>query len=55
MGTADAGYGYGYSKSWRSELDPADVLHAMVTTRHDTVVTRYPLDFRHQDHRPSPP
>ena len=40
--TADAGYGY--SKSWRSELERADVFHVMATTRHDTVVTRWALD-----------
>ncbi|MFB7025727.1 IS701 family transposase, partial [Streptomyces sp. NPDC056295] len=40
--TADAGYGY--SKSWRSELERADVFHVMATTRHDTVVTRWAMD-----------
>ncbi|MGK5643590.1 transposase, partial [Streptomyces sp. URMC 126] len=34
--TADAAYGF--SKSWRSELERADVFHVMATTRHDTVV-----------------
>ncbi|MFE9139723.1 IS701 family transposase [Streptomyces sp. NPDC007355] len=45
--TADAGYGY--SKSWRSELERADVCHVMATTRHDTVVTRWALDHPVQD------
>lgn len=40
--TADAGYGY--SKSWRTELERADVFHVMATTRHDTVVTRWARD-----------
>ncbi len=40
--TADAGYGY--SKSWRTELERADVFHVMATTRHDTVVTRWAMD-----------
>nr|BFD96515.1 IS701 family transposase [Kitasatospora sp. Xyl93] len=40
--TADAGYGY--SKGWRTELEQADVLHVVATTRHDTVVTRRALD-----------
>ncbi len=40
--TADAGYGY--SKSWRHELEQADLFHVVATTRHDTVVTRQALD-----------
>ncbi|GGV50412.1 hypothetical protein GCM10010293_61390 [Streptomyces griseoflavus] len=40
--TADAAYGF--SKGWRSELERADVLHVMATTRHDTVVTRWAID-----------
>ncbi|WP_306315010.1 IS701 family transposase [Streptomyces hydrogenans] len=40
--TADAGYGY--SKSWRTELERADVFHVMATTRHDTVVSRWAMD-----------
>lgn len=40
--TADAGYGH--SKSWRSELERADVFHVVATTPHDTVVTRWALD-----------
>uniref|UniRef100_UPI003F4912A7 IS701 family transposase n=1 Tax=Streptomyces sp. CA-141956 TaxID=3240051 RepID=UPI003F4912A7 len=46
--TADAGYGY--SKSWRSELERADVFHVMATTRHGTVVTRWAMD--HPVHGP---
>ncbi len=45
--TADAGYGY--SKSWRTELEQADVFHVMATTRHDTVVTRWALDHPVRD------
>ncbi|MFF4614179.1 IS701 family transposase, partial [Streptomyces albidoflavus] len=40
--TADAGYGN--SKSWRYELEQADLFHVVATTRHDTVVTRQALD-----------
>ena len=40
--TADAAYGF--SKSWRTELERADVFHVMATTRHDTVVTRWAID-----------
>ncbi len=40
--TADAAYGF--SKGWRFELEQADVVHVMATTRHDTVVTRWALD-----------
>ncbi|MFE2500111.1 IS701 family transposase [Streptomyces scopuliridis] len=40
--TADAAYGF--SKSWRTELEQADVFHVMATTRHDTVVTRWAMD-----------
>jgi SRSO17 transposase len=45
--TADAGYGY--SKSWRTELEQADIFHVMATTRHDTVVTRWALDHPVRD------
>lgn len=45
--TADAGYGY--SKSWRYELEQADVFHVVATTRHDTVVTRQAMDHRLHD------
>lgn len=40
--TADAAYGF--SKSWRTDLERADVFHVMATTRHDTVVTRWASD-----------
>jgi SRSO17 transposase len=36
--TADAAYGF--SSSWRFELEQADGFHVMATTRHDTVVSR---------------
>ncbi|WP_406088876.1 IS701 family transposase [Kitasatospora purpeofusca] len=45
--TADAGYGY--SKSWRYELEQADVFHVVATTRHDTVVTWQAMDHRLHD------
>ncbi|MFH9608345.1 IS701 family transposase [Streptomyces sp. NPDC017448] len=44
FGWVSADAGYGYSKSWRSELEQADVFHVMATARHDTVVTRWALD-----------
>lgn len=40
--TADAGYGY--SKSWWTEHEQADIFHVMATTRQDTVVTRWAPD-----------
>ncbi|MFE3739249.1 IS701 family transposase [Streptomyces sp. NPDC059134] len=40
--TADADYGF--SRSWRLELEEADVFHIMATTRHETVVTRWAVD-----------
>ncbi|MFH7598021.1 IS701 family transposase [Streptomyces racemochromogenes] len=51
--TADAGYGF--SKSWRSELERADVFHVMATTRHDTVVTRWAMDHPVHDLFPGLP
>lgn len=51
--TADAAYGY--SEGWRFELEQADVFHAMATTRHDTVVTRWALDHPAHDLFPGLP
>ena len=45
--SADAGYGF--SKSWRFELEQADVFHVVATTRHDTVVTWQAMDHRLHD------
>lgn len=50
---ADAGYGY--NKGWRSELEQADVIHVMATTRHDTVVTRWAIDHPVSDLFPGLP
>jgi SRSO17 transposase len=44
FGWVTAGAGYGYAKSWRTELERADVFHVLATTRHDTVVTRWAMD-----------
>jgi SRSO17 transposase len=41
--------GYGYSKSWRTEMEAADIFHVMATTSHDTVVTRQAMDHRLRD------
>lgn len=35
---------YGFSRSWRTGLERADVFHVMATTRHDIVVTRWAID-----------
>ncbi len=51
--TADAAHGF--SKGWRSELEQADVFHAMATTRHNTVVTRWAINHPVHDLFPGLP
>ncbi|MDT0439515.1 MULTISPECIES: IS701 family transposase [Streptomyces] len=44
-----AGPAYGFSASWRLELEEADVFHVMATTRHETLVTRWAVDHPVRD------